>query len=231
MDLIEHIATVPLFEHLPHEQHEDLVKIMVDRSYKRGVIIFSEGDEGAGFYVVISGRVKIFKLSPDGKEQILHIFGPGEPFGEVSVFAGQRFPAHAEALDQSRVFFFPRGAFVELIKKDPSLALNMLAILSRRLRRFTLLIEDLSLKDVPGRLAAYLLYLSEQRDGSTDLKLDIAKGQLASLLGTIPETLSRILTKMVQQGLIQSDGRHVRILNHQGLEELAMAERRLNPKS
>ncbi|MBW2040181.1 MAG: Crp/Fnr family transcriptional regulator [Deltaproteobacteria bacterium] len=231
MDLIEHIAAIPPFEGLPREQHEDLARIVVDRSYKRGQIIFSEGDVGAGFYVVISGRVKIFKLSPDGKEQILHIFGPGEPFGEVSVFAGQRFPAHAEALEQSRVFFFPRDAFVELIKKDSSLALNMLAVLSRRLRRFTLLIEDLSLKEVPGRLAAYLLYLSEQRDRSKDLELDIPKGQLASLLGTIPETLSRILAKMIRQGLIQSDGPRIRILDRQGLEELAMAERRLNPKS
>lgn len=230
MDLIEHIAAIPLFEGLPRKQHEDLARIVVHRSYKRGQTIFSEGDEGTGFYVVISGRVKIFKLSPEGKEQILHVFGPGEPFGEVPMFAGQRFPAYAEALDPSRVLFFPRDAFVGLIKKDPTLALNMLAILSRRLRRFTLLIEDLSLKEVPGRLAAYLLYVSDQRGGSNDLQLEVAKGQVASLLGTIPETLSRVLTKMVRQKLIQSDGRRLRILDRQGLEELAMAERRLNSK-
>lgn len=228
MALIEHIATIPLFDGLSREQYEDLVRIVVDRSYKRGQVIFSEGDEGTGFYVVISGKVKILKLSPDGKEQILSIFGPKEPFGEASVFAGQSFPAYAEALEESWVFFFPRVAFVELIKKDPSLALNMLAVLSRRLRKFTLIVEDLSLKEVPGRLAAYLLYLSEQRDGANDLELDIAKGQLASLLGTIPETLSRILTKMIRQGLIQSDGPRIRILDRQGLEELAVAGRRLS---
>lgn len=228
MALIEHIANIPLFEGLSRKQYEDLVRIVVDRSYKRGQIIFSEGDEGTGFYVVISGKVKILKLSPDGKEQILSIFGPEEPFGEASVFAGQSFPAHAEALEESWVFFFPRVAFVELIKKDPSLALNMLAVLSRRLRKFTLIVEDLSLKEVPGRLAAYLLYLSERRDGANDLELDIAKGQLASLLGTIPETLSRILTKMIRQGLIQSDGPRIRILDRQALEELAAAGRRLS---
>jgi CRP-like cAMP-binding protein len=227
VEISEHISAIPLFEGLSHKQYDELARIVADHSCKRGQIIFSEGDDGTGFYVPISGKVKIFKLSPDGKEQILHVFGPGEPFGEASVFAGQRFPAHAEALEESRIFFFPRTAFIELVKQDPSLALNMLAILSRRLRKFTLLVEDLSLKEVPGRLAAYLLYVSKQRGESNDLELDVAKGQLASILGTIPETLSRILTKMVRQGLIQSDGPRIRIVDRQGLEELAQAERRL----
>jgi CRP-like cAMP-binding protein len=224
----EYIAAIPLFDGLSDKQYDELASIAVEHSYKRGETVFSEGDEGAGFYVLISGKVKVFKLSADGKEQILHVFGPGEPFGEASVFAGQHFPAYAETLEKSRIFFFPRDAFIALIKEDPSLALNMLAILSRRLRKFTVLVEGLSLKEVPGRLAAYLLYVSEQRDGADDLTLDVAKGQLASLLGTIPETLSRILTKMVRYGLIQSDGPHIRILDRQGMEELAQAERRLS---
>lgn len=225
--MIEQIAAIPLFEGLSQKQYAELARIAVDRSYQRGRVIFAEGDEGIGFYVLIAGKVKVFKLSPEGKEQILHVLEPGEPFGEASVFAGQPFPAHAEALEKSRIFFFPRAAFIELIKGDPSMALNMLAILSRRLRKFTALIEDLSLKEVPGRLAAYLFYMSEQRDGSDDLTLDIAKNQLASLLGTIPETLSRILTRMVRQGLIRLDGARIKIVDRQGLEELAQAERRL----
>ena len=134
MNTIEYIKTIPLFEDLPKEHQHDLATIVVDQVLKRGQIIFSEGDEGTGFYVIIKGQVKIFKLSLDGKEQILHIFGPGEPFGEVPVFAGARFPAHAEALEDSRLFFFPRAAFVNLIRENPSLALNMLAVLSHRLR-------------------------------------------------------------------------------------------------
>jgi CRP/FNR family transcriptional regulator len=229
MTTIKQIASIPLFEGLPTRYHEDLAMIVADRAYTRGQRIFSEGDEGTGFYVILSGRVKIFKLSPERKEQILHIFGPGEPIGEVSVFAGQRFPANAEALEGCRTFFFPRAAFVELIKRNPSLAMNMLAILSRRLRRFTELVEDLSLKEVPGRLAAYLLYLSERHKGSHDVVLDIAKGQLASLLGTIPETLSRILAKMTRHGLIALNGPHIRIVDREGLEGLAQGEKRLPP--
>lgn len=227
MDIVEQIGALPLFEGLPHNQLQDLAAIKVDHVFGRGQTIFMEGDAGTGFYVVISGRVKIFKLSAEGKEQILHIFGPGEPFGEVPVFEGRHFPASAEAMAESRLFFFPRTSFVALIKKNPSLALNMLAVLSRRLRRFTALIDDLSLKEVPGRLAAYLLYLSEQKRGSALLELTITKGQLASLLGTIPETLSRILGKMSAQGLIESAGPRIRLLDREGLENLVDSGGRL----
>jgi len=228
MKLTDQIASVPLFQGLARRQYEDLAMIVVDQVFKRGESIFSEGDEGAGLYVVVSGRVKIFKLSVEGKEQILHIFGPGEPFGEVAVFTGKRFPAHAEALEETRAFFFPRKDFIDLIRKDPFLALNMLAVLSQRLRRFSGLIENLSLKEVPGRLAAYLLFLGEGKKAPDDLTLEISKNQLAGLLGTIPETLSRILTRMAREGFIVSRGpRKIRILDRKGLEELANGGKRL----
>jgi CRP/FNR family transcriptional regulator len=227
MVIASRIATIPLFEGLPGEQLEDLAGIVQEPNFRKGQAIFSEGDEGAGFYVVASGRVKVFKLSSEGKEQILHILGPGEPFGEVPVFAGQHFPANAEAMEESRLFFFRREAFVRLIKKNPGLALNMLAVLSRRLRTFASLIEDLSLKEVPGRLAAYLLYLSKKDRGSKDLELTITKAQLASLLGTIPETLSRILGRMSAEGLIETDGRKITLLDPEAIEDLAESGRGL----
>jgi len=227
MKLIEQIAAIPLFEGLPPEQQRDLASIALDKSYKRGETVFSEGEAGVGFYVVSTGRVKIFKLSADGKEQILHIFGPGEPFGEVPVFEGRRFPAHAVALEDSHFLFFPRPAFMDLIKNNPSVAMNMLAILSRRLRRFTVLVDNLSLKEVPGRLAAHLLYLSESNAGADEVRLDLPKGQLAGFLGTIPETFSRILTRMVKQGLIAADGPRIKIMDRQGLSDLAEGITRL----
>lgn len=227
MDLIHQIARLPLFQGLERKQYEDLAMILVDQVFKRGEDIFYEDDEATGFYVVVSGRVKIFKLSADGKEQILHIFGPGEPIGEVAVFTGRRFPANAQAMEESRVFFFPRQEFINLIQKDISLALNMLAILSQRLRRFSTIIENLSLKEVPGRLAAHLLYLSEREKGSTTFTLEISKNELASLLGTIPETLSRILARMEKEKLLKSEGKKFTILDRQGLEEIALGEKKL----
>jgi len=152
-----------------------------------------------------------------GKEHILHIFGPGEPVGEVPVFSKQPFPANAEAIIKSSTLFFPRKDFVALIEKNPSIALNMLAVLSRRLRQFAVQIENLSLKEVPARLAGYLLYIAKEQDNGNVVKLPVSKGQLASLLGTIPETLSRIFSRMSDEGLIQVEGRLITILDRDGL--------------
>ncbi len=219
--ILDIISGIPLFRGLPDKQLKEIEQITVGRNFNKGEIIFSEGDDGNGFYVVAEGKVKIFKLSMEGKEKILHIYGPGNPFGEAPVFSGQNFPANAQAILKSYLLFFPRAVFVDLITKNPSLALNMLAVLSMRLREFTIQIESLSLKEVPGRLAAYLIYLAEEQGKEDSAMLNISKGQLASLLGTIPETLSRIFARMSSQHLIEVKDRNIRFLDRGGLEELA----------
>jgi CRP-like cAMP-binding protein len=219
--ILQIISKTPLFNGLPEEQLNDIRQIAVDKLCDKGKTVFFEGDDCNGFYIVADGKVKIYKVSFEGKEHILHIYGPGDPFGEVPVFAGKKFPANAQAILKSHLLFFPRTAFIDLISKNPSLALNMLAILSMRLRQFTVQIENLSLKEVPGRLASYLLYLSREQTRTDMVTLNISKGQLASLLGTIPETLSRILTKMSQQHLIDTSGRNIMLKDLSGLEDLA----------
>jgi len=99
--------------------------------------------------------------------------------------------------------------------------MNMLAVLSKRLREFTVQVENLSLKEVPGRLAAYLVYLADEQQNKDNITLSISKGQLASLLGTIPETLSRIFSRMAELNLIEMDGRNIKLLDRSGLEKLA----------
>ena len=219
--LFDTISRVPSFSGLPEDQLKEIRNIAVDRHFNKGEIIFSDGDEGNGFFVVVEGLVKIFKVSSEGKEQILHIYGPGEPFGQVAVYAGRSYPASAQAIAKSHVLFFPRTAFINLITRIPSLAMNMLAVLSKRLREFTVQVENLSLKEVPGRLAGYLLYLLDEQESKDSVTLNISKGQLASLLGTIPETLSRIFARMTELDLIEMDGRRIKLLNRSGLEELA----------
>ncbi len=228
MNIRNLITTIPLFENLEDKNYDDLASIVHSKKYKKGEMIFSENDSANGFYVAAQGRVKIFKSSPEGKEQILHIFGPGEPFGEIAVFTGKSFPASAEAIAATEAVFFPKNEFINLIKNDPALSLNMLSVLSLRLKRFSSLIENLSLKEVPGRLAAYLLYINENEDSSYELTLDISKGQLASILGTIPETLSRILAKMTKEGLIDSDGKRSFVIkDRDSLIDLAEGEKKL----
>jgi CRP/FNR family transcriptional regulator len=217
--IIRIISMIPIFENLPTKDLEKIRDIALDKFYDKGRMVFSEGDDGNGFYVVADGKVKIFKVSMDGKEQILHIYGPGAPFGEVAVFAGKNFPANAETLLKSHLLFFPRTAFVELISSNPSLSLNMLAMLSMRLRQFTMQVENLSLKEVPGRLASYLVYLTQEQEKDTQVNLPLSKGQLASLLGTIPETLSRIFRQLSAERFIAVQGRDIRMLCSSGNDE------------
>ena len=188
-------------------------------------MIFQEGDNGNGIYIVETGKIKVFKLSLDGKEQILHIYGPGHTFGEVPVFQGKSFPASAMTLEPSGIIFLPRDRFVALITTTPALGMNMLADLSRRLRAFTVQIEALSLKEVPARLAAYFLTLSKEQKNKKKVRLPISKAQLSNLIGTTPETVSRMLKKMSDAGLIQVQTRTIEILDAEGLNELSESGR------
>ncbi len=213
------IADSFLFKGLPGAQLAEVARIAKEKKLGRGEAVFFEDDPASGFYMVAEGRVKIFKVSMGGKEQILHVFGPGEPFGEVAVFHGQPFPANAATLVRSTLLYFPRQEFVRLVTANPSLALNMIAMLSLRLRRFATQIENLSLKEVPGRLASYLRYLAEEQARDDRVVLDLPKGQLASLLGTSPETLSRIFARMSEEGLIRVQGKTIHLLDMERLRE------------
>jgi CRP/FNR family transcriptional regulator len=221
------IARIPLFSGLNREQLIQFQGIALEKSFAKGEMVFSEGDEGSGFFVILAGSVKVFKLSPDGKEHILHIFTAGQTFGEVPVFAGEHFPANVEALQETRALFFPRSGFLTLLQKNPALSLKLLADLSIKLRQFTVQIENLSLKELPARLATYLLYLAAEQGRADQVTLKISKGQLASLLGTIPETLSRIFAKLSSQELIQVEGRKIALLDADGLKDLAQSGKSL----
>lgn len=214
------LAESLLFKGLEQPLLARLAATAQERHLAKNEAIFLEGDAAAGFYLVAHGQVKIFKTSLEGREQILHVFGRGEPFGEVPVFSGQAvFPASAVSLSAAELLFFPRREFVSLISASPDMALSMLAVLSRRLRQFAAQIESLSLKEVPSRLAAHLLYLAEEQGRMDEVTLDIPKGQLASLLGTSPETLSRILASMSAEGLIRVEGRKIQLLRYEELIE------------
>ena len=117
MDVVSVIANAPLFAGLPADQLEKAARIVLPKRFEKGELIFEDGRKADGFYVVAQGRIKVFKVSFDGKEQILHIFGPGEPVGEAPVFAGGVFPAGAQALDPSTLLFFPRAPLSGCWKK------------------------------------------------------------------------------------------------------------------
>ena len=210
-----------MFQDLPQQQLAELANLTIVQSYRKGDILFHQGDEGIGFFIVRSGRVKVFKLSPDGKEQILHVFNQGDHFAEVPALDGECFPASASAIEQSTVLFFPRQPFLHLLEQQPTLAINLLKSFARHLRQFSHLVDNLTLREVPARLANYLLSLSQQTNNAEIVELDLPKGQLASRLGTIPETLSRVFAKLSREGLIEIDGAKVKLLDLSRLNQLA----------
>lgn len=214
------LGTTPIFQNLSPEQLEALANIAIPQHYKKGETLFLEGDPGTGFFVVKTGRVKVFKLAPGGKEQILHLFGPEEHFAEVPAFDGGNFPASAAAIEKTEVVFIPRQAFLAVLQQHPALAIAILGTFARHLRRLAHLVDTLSFKEVPERLASYLLNLSDRAAGSDWIELDLSKGQLAALLGTIPETLSRAFYKLSQEGLIESNGSQIRICDRGQLANL-----------
>ena len=220
-----YIPSVGFFAGMPEVLLRELEAIAIEKMFRKGEMVFYEGDKSIGFYLLLSGLIKIYKLSQEGKEQILQFIKPTETFGEVVVFSGKVFPAHAEAIQESRALLFPRKNFLELIRANPDMALTMLAILSERLRRFTIQVENLSLKEVPSRLASYFLYLSKNEGKGDRFTLEVSKGQLASLLGTIPETLSRVLTRMKDHGIIEVEGNHIRLLDFPRLLSLSEGDK------
>ncbi|UQZ88767.1 transcriptional regulator [Deltaproteobacteria bacterium Smac51] len=219
MNKEEIIAKAPFFQGLEPDLVSQMASVALVKKYGAGSTIFHEGDPGLGFHLVAEGRVKIFKSAPDGKEQLLHLFGPGEPFGEVAIFAGRGYPAQAEAMTETATLFFPRAELKRLIAENPDLAFGIMAVLSARLRRFASMLEAVTLKEVPARLAAFVLNLAE--DGRERVELSVSKGQLASLLGATPETISRALARLKNAGLISEEKPFINILDRRRLTEAA----------
>lgn len=212
-----------LFAGTSAEDRDILLSITKAREAGRGELLFEEGQKADGFYVVVSGKIKVFKLSPDGRERILHVIQPGNSFADAAIFDDGAFPAFAMCIDQSSLLFFPRNQFLELLHRHPQLAINMIAGLSRFLRNFATQIEDLTFRDVPARLARFLV--SECEKGSYLVKLSVSKAQLASNLGTTSETLSRTLRKLADEELIDVQGRTIKLLDMNRLHDLVDAER------
>jgi CRP-like cAMP-binding protein len=214
-----------LFGSLPEKDLDQIKKIAHCKEYLKSDNIFEEGGKARGFYIVISGKVKVYKLSADGREQILHFISEGDSFGDAVVFHGKTYPAYAQALSDTKLVFIEKKGFVNLIREHPDISLKIMASLSAMLRDFSRLVEDLSLKEVSSRLAGYLVEQAEKRGKETlegkRLMLDLNKTQLAFRLGTIPETLSRSFGKFKEQGIIRMDRNHIVILNEQALARIA----------
>ena len=218
------MARTHLCSGLSKKEVEAVAAIASVRKAAKGKILFLEGDRAAGFYVLLSGRVRIYKASPDGKEYTIHIIKPGQLFAEAALFQGEAYPANGEALEDSLVAFFPKVAFQSLLRNSPEISLKIITSLSAFVRDFNRQVEELSLREVPARIASYLLIESE-RLGKNTVELDISKLELANRLGTISETLSRNFKKLSDLRIIVVEGKTITILDLPRLEAVADGEK------
>ena len=217
--LISAVKSVPAFAALDDSAVKQLASACRAVAVSAGKTIFRAGDEAEALYLILAGQVKIFRTSPKGDEQILHLYGPGQTFAEAAVWAGGAYPAHAEAVTDGRLLAVPRRAVEQALEADPKLALGMLLGMSRKLQQFAALIDDLSLKEVPARLAGVLLAEAETA-GAFTFDLTQTKRQLAAQIAAAPETLSRVLKKLTDDGLIEVTGKQIALLDLPALQKL-----------
>lgn len=220
----ENFAKSDLLREMQPEFLEALASIAVERKLPAGQTLFLQHQEATGFYLICSGSAKIYRIGGDGREQVIHQFGEGEIVGEVPVFQGTAYPACATATTDCELIYFGRDRFIALGRRQPEIFLNMLGILSRRLRQFVELIDDLSLKDVTARLAKYLARNCAAGPG-TFVELNLTKTALASRLGTIPATLSRTFKKLQELGAIKVNSSRIEILDGELLDTIASGEK------
>ena len=212
------VGIVPIFSQLTSEEMLEVATITTDRTYVKGELIYRAGERKGDLYVLHTGHVKVYRLTPDGKEQVIRTLGPGEFLGELSLFSQSPLTDYAQTLEPSSMCMIQGSHLKQLMAAHPSIAFKVMEELSRRLETSESLIQDINLSTVEQRLARFLL--TETREAST-ITLKISKGDLASQLGMSQETLSRKLSVFQEEGLISLQGqRGIGIIDKNGLEAL-----------
>lgn len=212
------IEKVPIFSNLTREEMIEVSMTATHREYKKGEAIYLEGELSEKLFVINKGRVKISKLSEEGKEQIIRILEVGEFMGELTLFTHSPLKSYAEAIETTTVCIIDSKKINNLIEKRPSIALKIIKELSMRLEKTESLIESLGLRDVEQRVADILLRMA---DDNNVIQLSISKKNLASHIGMSQETLSRKLSSFQEKGWIKQEGqRKIIILKRETLESI-----------
>jgi len=200
----------------------DIIKDFGDKKkFSKGELLFSAEDKANGFYYVRSGEIRIYKMDEKGKEIEVVRLGPGDFLGEAVVFVSPVFPAFAQAVKDSCVLFFEKESIIRNIEKDSSLVKFFLNLLARKCVKLNKRIETLSLRTVRQRLAQYLLTKCEENQPCI-IDLKIKKKELAQLIGTVSETLSRNLKQMQDEGLIEVKGNTIQVKDSMKLRDVVV---------
>jgi CRP/FNR family transcriptional regulator len=205
--LVDVLRNVPIFSELDDDALKRLSARCVPRAVGEAFMLFRAGDRCAGLYVVLEGRVRIYRTAPDGREQTIAMEGPGRPVAELPLFDGGPYPASATTVAPTRLLFLPRAEFEHAFRADPDLAASVVRALGARLRHMVQLVETLAFRDVAARLAMVLADHAEQggvvRGDNVVLDLHRTQEELAAEIGTARESVSRALKQLRTRGLIR----------------------------
>lgn len=216
--LIDFLKSVAYFDVLGAEDAERVAQEATELSVARGGILFLEGEECRGLYLVKSGRIRIFKSSSEGREQVLLIAGPGDSFNDVPVFDDGPNPASASALVESVVYLIPKGVLRSLIADCPA-ALSVIKVFAARLRHLTVVVEDLSFRSVIGRLSKLLLGLATAESESSPMPR-LTQDEMASIVGSVRDVIGRALRHMEKTGAIRIEGQRILVIDTDKLRDM-----------
>lgn len=213
------VSLVPIFNHLEEEQMIEIMKMARSTSYKKGEIIYYAGEESDSLYIVGRGKIRIYRLSESGKEQLVRILSPGDFTGELALFNQSIHDSYAEAMEKTNVCTIKGTDIQKILLKYPSIALKILGEFSRRLEKSEKQTTLFATEKVERRIAIFLSeYIDNNEGESMEVTLPMSKKDLASYLGTTPETISRKLRSLEDEGYIkQKSGRKIEILDLDGL--------------
>lgn len=217
------LSQIPLFAALSEAEIQVVAQRAVERRFAADEVLFWEGEECAGVFLIVEGAVKIFRTSPAGREVMIAIETAPSTVAELPLFDGGPYPASVRALEPLVTLFLNKSDFQQICRHYPEVALKVLAVVGRRLRHLVGLVESITLGSVTQRLARMLLEASDAA-GSNTFELPAAHQELASRLGTVREVVARNLSRFRAAGLIRGQGRQVEIANRAGLEQEAEAQ-------
>ena len=208
------ISLVPIFNHLEHEQMEEIMRVTKSNSYKKGEIIYRDGDKSDSLYIVSSGKIRVYRLSESGKEQLVRILFPGDFTGELALFRESIHKSYAEAMIDTSVCMITRFDLQEFLLKFPSISLRILSEFSNRLDISETQTARFATEKVETRIAFFLAECMDNQEKSMEIELPMTQKDLASYLGTTPETISRKLAEFEDEGYIkQKSGKKIEILD------------------
>ncbi len=214
----ELLRKLPYFEALGMNEIEQVSREVLELSFARGEVLFLEGEPCRGLYVVECGQIRIFKSSPDGREQVLLVAKPGDSFNDVPVFDGGPNPASASAVEESTIYLIPKEAVLSLLQDCPS-ARAILKLFAARLRHLTMMVEDLSFRSVVGRLARLLLELAVVEDGASPLKR-LTQDEMATMVGSVRDVIGRALRHIEKTGAIKIERQSILVVSPEKLREM-----------